>query len=61
MQLARGYHDAGQVDDTRRIVDTIREYTPKYRLMNAARMFSYPVAAERKRMIMALQDAGLPQ
>jgi len=59
--LVRGFHDSGQVDDARRIIDSIREYAPKYRPMNAARIFSYPVAAERKRMITALRAAGLPE
>lgn len=61
VQLARGYHDAGQVENARLIVETIREFAPRYRLMNAARMFPYPVTAELDRMISALRDAGLPE
>lgn len=61
VQLARGYHDAGQIEEARRIAGSIREYAPKYRLTNAARMFPYPIAAERERMITALRDAGLPE
>lgn len=61
VQLARGYHDAGQVENARRIVESIREFAPKYRLLNASRMFPYPIPAERERMIAALRDSGLPE
>ncbi|MCR9136594.1 MAG: winged helix-turn-helix domain-containing protein [Alphaproteobacteria bacterium] len=61
VQLARAYHDAGQNEDARKIVQSIRNFAPKYRLLNAARMFPYPVTAERDRMISALREAGLPE
>jgi TolB-like protein len=61
VQVARAYVEAGRIDEARATVGTIREFAPKYRLMNARRMFPYPDPEVRDRFIGALRSAGLPE
>jgi TolB-like protein len=60
VQLARTYAEMGRSADASETVRTLREIAPRYRLSNAGRMFPYPEPAERKRIMDALRDAGLP-
>lgn len=59
VQLARAYHEMGQHDNAREIVRSIREFAPRYSLLNARRMFPYPIAVEFDRLISALHESGL--
>ncbi len=60
VQLARAYWEAGQQDDAIKMVEEIRLRAPKYSLAHAERMFPYPVARERSRLLEALSGAGMP-
>lgn len=59
VQLARLYVEAGQMEDARRVVQDLGKAAPRYRILNAARMFPYPREEERNRLVTALKAAGL--
>ena len=61
VQLARAYWEMDRHGDARSIIESIIEFAPRYRLRNAKRMFPYPSAKEQKRLVSALQAAGLPE
>ena len=61
VQLARGYAEMGRSEDAQAIVRSILEIAPKYRLSSAERMFPYPNAKDRTRLVTALREAGLPE
>ena len=59
VQLARALVETGDLPAARAEIDHIRERAPKYSLAHAGRMFPYPVAHERDRLIDALSAAGM--
>lgn len=59
VQLARAYSETGQADAATEMVAAIRAIAPKYGLVQAARMFPYPVPKERDRLLDALAQAGM--
>jgi tetratricopeptide (TPR) repeat protein len=61
VQTARVLQEMGRTKDAAIAIRLLREFAPRYSLLNAARMFPYPVAAERKRLLSALRAAALPE
>lgn len=59
VQLARALWEDGQHDAARDMVTAIHDIAPRYGLKQAERMFPYPVAQERQRLLSALKAAGL--
>ncbi len=59
VQLARLYVEMGRTKDAVSTIKTLARIAPKYRMLNARRMFPYPQAAERKRLADGLSKAGL--
>lgn len=59
VQLARALHEAGEGTQAKEMVASIRDAAPRFGLATAARMFPYPVAAERARLISALSHSGM--
>lgn len=59
VQLARAYWENGQEMEARKMVEAIRAIAPRYGLTQAERMFPYPVAFERQRLLGALAGAGM--
>ncbi|SNS17990.1 winged helix-turn-helix domain-containing protein [Antarctobacter heliothermus] len=59
VQLVRALVEQGLAAEATAEVAKIREFAPKYSLAHAARMFPYPVAAERARLLDALAVGGL--
>jgi Tfp pilus assembly protein PilF len=59
VQLARAYWEVGLKHEATEMVTAIKAIAPKYSLAHAGRMFPYPVAAERARLIDALAGAGM--
>ena len=59
VQLTRALWEQGDTEAARAEVRVIRSHAPKYSLAHAARMFPYPVPAERDRLMDALTAAGM--
>lgn len=59
VQLVRALWEIGDEQGATEMAATIREFAPKYSLAHAERMFPYPVEREKKRLIKALEGAGL--
>ncbi len=59
VQLVRALMEQGLIEEASAKVATLREIAPKYALAHAARMFPYPVAAQRARLLGALSACGL--
>jgi Tfp pilus assembly protein PilF len=59
VQLTRAYWEAGDHLAASRTVAEISTIAPKCSLAHAARMFPYPIAKERSRLLNALAGAGM--
>jgi hypothetical protein len=59
VQLARAYWEVGDHQAATEMVAKIKSIAQKYSLAHAERMFPYPVASERARLIDALAGAGM--
>jgi TolB-like protein len=61
VQLTRVYAQMGNIDDAKIAVDAIRKFAPRYKLINAKRMFPYPEIKMRDQFVDALKKAGFPE
>ncbi len=59
VQLARALQEHGQHSAAQDMVRLLKSYAPKYSLAAAERMFPYPDAQQKSRLIKALSEAGL--
>lgn len=59
VQLVRALWEIGDKSGAKLNVATIREFAPKFGLAHAARMFPYPDAYEKARLIDGLEAAGM--
>jgi DNA-binding winged helix-turn-helix (wHTH) protein/tetratricopeptide (TPR) repeat protein len=59
VQLVRALWEAGNKSEAAQNVATIKTFAPNYSLAHAARMFPYPDAAQKARLIDALAGAGM--
>jgi tetratricopeptide (TPR) repeat protein len=59
VQLARALQEHGQHSAAQEMVRLLKSYAPKYSLAAAERMFPYPDAQQKSRLITALSEAGL--
>lgn len=59
VQLARALWEIDDKPGAHQIVESIREFAPKYSLAHAARMFPYPDAQQKARLIDGLAQAGM--
>ncbi|WP_193142220.1 tetratricopeptide repeat protein [Meridianimarinicoccus sp. MJW13] len=59
VQLIRALMELGQTKAASGEVAQLKDNAPRYGLVQAARMFPYPAAAERDRLQTALSDAGM--
>ena len=61
VQLARAYGEMDRIAEAKIAVSAVLEIAPRYTMRNANRMFPYPDAENRRRLLDGLRKAGLPE
>ena len=61
VQLARAYAEMGRLEDAKEAVKSVLDIAPRYRIASSQRMFPYPEARDRERLVDSLRAAGLPE
>ena len=61
VQLARAYGELDRIAEAKSAIEAVLEIAPRYTMQNANRMFPYPDAENRRRLLDGLRKAGLPE
>jgi len=59
VQLARAYGEIGRIAEAKSAIEVVRKISPSFTMRNATRMFPYPDAENRRRLLDGLREAGL--
>jgi hypothetical protein len=51
----------GRLEDAKEAVKSVLDIAPRYRIASSQRMFPYPEARDRERLVDSLRAAGLPE